>query len=249
MKNNSIELDHVSKSFRIYNYKIDSVFDQIKNPLGKEKFHVIHILDDATFSIKKGEMFGIIGRNGIGKTTLLKLIANIYKPDSGTIHTDGDLIPLLDLGIGFNPDQTARNNIILYGKILGLTTKKIKEKIDDIIQFAELEEFSDTPIRNFSAGMYARLAFSTAMQIEPDILLVDEVLSVGDASFQKKSFEKFQSFKNGNRTIVYVSHNLDSVKKLCDRVLVLNQGKIEFIGEPEKAVEVYYQTLQNLNSS
>ena len=239
MEENSIELEHVSKSFKIYTEKIDTFFDRLKNPFKKDRFLRIPILQDANFSIKKGEMFGIIGRNGMGKTTLLKLIAGIYKSDYGKIRTYGNLVPLLELGIGFNPERTARNNIILYGKILGFSGKEIESKVDNIIKFAELEDFADTIVRNFSAGMFARLAFSTAMQVNPDILLVDEILSVGDLSFQKKSFDAFNSLRKNKKTIVYVSHNLPSVSELCDRVLVLNDGKIEFIGNPDEAIEIY----------
>ncbi len=238
MEINAIELEHVSKTFRIYLEKRD-LAEQITNPFKRNKYRDLHVLNNVTFSVKKGEMFGIIGRNGIGKTTLLRLIANIYKHDSGKIRTYGNIVPLLELGIGFNPEFTARNNIILYGKILGFSNKVIKNKVETILQFAELEDFADTKLKNFSSGMYARLAFSTAMQVEPDILLVDEILSVGDITFQKKSFEAFKSFKKNKKTIVYVSHNLDSVKELCDRALFLNDGKIEFIGSPKDAIDAY----------
>jgi len=239
MNNNAIELEHVSKTFRIYQEKQDNLGDRIVNPFKKDRFSILPILQDASFTIKKGEMFGIIGRNGAGKTTLLRLIAKIYKPDSGNIRSFGTIISLLDLGIGFNNELTAKDNIILYGKILGLSGKEIKGKVVNILKFAELEDFVETKLKNFSSGMFARLAFSTAMQVNPDILLVDEVLSVGDISFQQKSYQAFKSFREMNKTIVYVSHNLDSIKELCDRVLVMNKGKIEFLGNPSEAVEKY----------
>jgi len=238
MNENAIEINHVSKMFRIYHEKRD-LADRITNPFKKNRFQDLIILDDESFNVKKGEMFGIIGPNGAGKTTLLRLIAKIYKADSGIILTYGSIVSLLNLGIGFNPEQTARNNIILYGKILGFTSKEIKNKVQTILKFAELEDFSDAKLKNFSSGMYARLAFSTAMQVNPDILLVDEILAVGDMAFQQKSFEAFKSFKDNKKTIVYVSHNLDSVKELCDRALFLNKGKIEFIGDSEEAVNAY----------
>jgi len=237
--NNAIELEHVTKTFRIYIDKKDSFYEQITSPFKKSKFNTLTILDDVSFNVKKGEMFGIIGRNGIGKTTLLRLIAKIYRPDSGIIKRYGTMVPLLDLGIGFNQDLTARANIILYGKILGFSGKQIKSKVDQIIKFAELEDFVDSNIRNFSSGMYARLAFSTAMEVNPDILLVDEILSVGDYSFQKKSFDAFTSFRNNKKAIIFVSHNMDSVRELCDRVLFLNNGKIEFLGKPDDAISAY----------
>ncbi len=243
---NAVELENVRKTFKIYYDKTNSFFEQITNPFKKSKFNLLTILDDVSFNVKKGEMFGIIGRNGIGKTTLLRIIAKIYQPDSGTIKRYGSMVPLLDLGIGFNSELTARSNIILYGKILGFSGKEIESKVSDIIKFAELEDFVDTNIRNFSAGMYARLAFSTAMQVNPDILLVDEILSVGDYAFQKKSFDAFTSFRNNKKSIIFVSHNMDSIQKLCDRVLFLNKGKIEFLGEPNEAI-IKYKNLMEKN--
>lgn len=239
MDQNTIELNHVSKIFRVYQERTSSIFSLLLNKSKKEKFYDIPILDDVSFSVKSGEMLGIIGRNGVGKTTLLKLIAKIYRVNSGEILTRGTIVPLLNLGIGFHPDQTARNNIMLYSKILGLSDNEIKQKIDMIIEFAEVEKFIDAPIRNFSRGMMAKLAFATAMQVNPDILLVDEILSVGDTKFQKKSFEAFQSFKNNKKTIVFVSHNMNAVKKLCDRVICLEKGKIKFNGNSDEAIEVY----------
>ena len=241
MDTNAIELENVSKTFRVYHEKKD-LAESLTHPFTKNKFHDLIVLQNTSFKVKKGEMFGIIGRNGTGKTTLLRLIAKIYKPDSGKIRTQGSLVSLLELGIGFNPEFTARSNIILYGKILGLSSREIKSKVKEILKFAELEEFADTKLKNFSTGMYARLAFSTAMQVDPDILLVDEILSVGDITFQQKSFEAFRSFKQNKKTIVYVSHNLDSIKELCDRALFLNNGKIECLGKPEEVIAEYIKS-------
>jgi lipopolysaccharide transport system ATP-binding protein len=240
LSENAIEVKNISKTFKIYHEKHDSVFEAFTAPLRKKRsFEQIKVLDNVSFSVKKGEMLGIIGLNGSGKTTLLRLISKIYQPDSGQIIVNGKIIPFLELGVGFQPELTAYDNIILYGVILGMSKKQIKEKADDIIKFAELEKFLDTKLKNFSSGMYARLAFSTAIQVDPDILLVDEILSVGDLPFQKKSFETFLSFKERGKSIVFVSHNLESVKTLCDNAIFINKGKIQASGNPELVIQEY----------
>jgi lipopolysaccharide transport system ATP-binding protein len=190
-------------------------------------------------------MFGIIGRNGAGKTTLLRLLANIYRPDFGQIKTNGSLIPFLGLGLGFQPEMTAKANVLLYGRLLGFNKKEIEEKEKEIIKFAELEKFEDTKIKNFSSGMAARLAFSTAVQVDPDIVLMDEVLSVGDIGFQKKSYETFLSFKKRGKSIVLVTHNLETIKNNCERAMFLNEGKIHTIGEPKKVTDAYTTYFQD----
>ena len=200
-------------------------------------------LENVSFNIPKGEMVGIIGKNGSGKTTLLKILAKIITPDEGSVNVEGKVTPFLELGTGFNGELTARDNIILYGVILGFNKKEIEKKIDDIAKFAELEKFIDTKLKNFSSGMNARLAYSTAIQVNPDILLVDEVLAVGDAPFQKKSFESFLSFKKSGKTIVYVSHSLDHIKNLCDKALILHKGNMITFGNPEDVINNYKQIL------
>jgi lipopolysaccharide transport system ATP-binding protein len=244
MNENAIELDHVTKSFSIYSQPQDTLYDRVCSIFKKKDMTRLTVLDDVSFTVKKGEMLGIIGRNGIGKTTLLRLIAKIYKPDSGTIFTDGTVIPLLELGTGFNPDLTARENILLYGQLLGFSLEKIKERVGTILEFAELEKFANVKIKIFSAGMYVRLAFSTAIQVDPDILLADEILSVGDLTFQQKSMEAFISFRKRGKTVLYVSHSLDSIKLLCDRALFLNDGKIIHIGKPTDVIDTYVRIFQ-----
>lgn len=244
----AIEAKNVAKTFRIYHEKRNAVFDHLINIANKENhFEELVVLDDVSFTVRKGEMLGVIGRNGSGKTTLLRLIARIFKPNKGIIRTNGTIVPLLELGTGFQADLTVRDNIIQYGIILGFTKKEITSRVDNILQFAELGKFFDTKIKNFSSGMIARLAFSTAIQVEPDILLVDEILAVGDMPFQQKSYNAFLSFKEQKRTIVYVSHDIDSVKKLCDRAILLEKGKIESIGEPRKVVDDYLRILNGQN--
>src|ERR1051326_2783436 len=180
MSDIAVEVKNISKTFRIYHEKRNSVYESISGWFSKKKYYEdLQILNDVSFSVKKGEMFAIVGKNGIGKTTLLRIIAGIYKPDRGTVTVNGSVAPLLGLGAGFQGDLTARSNIIQYGILLGFKKKDIIERIDDIMKFAELEKFADTKLKNFSSGMHARLAFATAVQVDPDILIIDEVIQVG----------------------------------------------------------------------
>lgn len=215
--------------------------------LKKSSYEKLQVLNDVSFSVKEGESLGIIGINGSGKTTILKLISKIYYPDHGTIHTNGKLVPLLQLGIGFHPELTATDNIITYGILLGLNKNTIKSKIDKILEYAELEKFADVKIKHFSSGMFSRIAFATAINIEPDILLVDEVLAVGDIFFQKKGFETFDKLKKKGKTIILVSHDPAQILRICDRVMVLKNGKIEKIGDPQEIVNYYLQSGKFLN--
>lgn len=249
MSENAIEVRDVSKSFRIYHEQRNSLYEVISGFFSKHKYYEeLLVLDNISFDVKKGEMFGIIGRNGTGKTTLLRLLSGIYRPDAGSIKVNGTLIPFLGLGIGFQPDLTAKANVILYGRLLGFSKKKIQSREKQIIEFAELEKFEDTKLKNFSSGMYARLAFSTAVQVDPEIVLMDEVLSVGDIGFQKKSHDTFLSFKKRGKSIVLVTHDLKTIKDNCDRAMFLNDGKIQSIGEPQKVIDAYtdyFAGLQN----
>jgi len=246
MDANAIEFENVTKSFRIHHEKINTVFEHVTSIFNRQnQFERLRVLNDVSFTVKQGEMFGIIGRNGAGKTTLLRLIANIFRADKGNVRTNGSVIPLIQLGAGFQPDLTTKDNIILYGVILGFSRKEIAEKVEDILEFAELEKFADIKIKNFSSGMHSRLAFSTAIQVDPDILLVDEVLSVGDESFQQKSFDAFMSFRKRGKTILYVTHNLESVKNLCDRALLLHKGGVQAIGSPAQVVDAYMNVLRS----
>jgi len=241
----AIEFENVCKSFDIYHEKASSTLDYLFKSLNRTNFEKLNILDNISFKIRKGEVFGIIGKNGVGKSTILKLIARVMSPDSGIIRTKGFILPLIELGLGFNPELTAQDNIVIYGAILGLPKKIITSKIKKILEYAELEKFGDTKIKNFSSGMYSRLAFSTAIQADPDILLVDEVLSVGDIDFQKKSFASFLDFKKRGKTIIYVSQNLDSIKTLCDNALLLHNGTVQQIGNPSEVVEKYINLASN----
>jgi len=248
MLENAIEVQNLSKSFRVYHENRDSIYEIITGFFSKKRYYEdLLVLDNVSFNIKKGEMFGIIGRNGTGKTTLLRLLSGIYSPDSGSIKVNGTLIPFLGLGIGFQPDLPAKANVILYGRLLGFSKRDILAKEKEIIQFAELEKFEDTKLKNFSAGMYARLAFATAVQVDPEIILMDEVLAVGDLGFQKKSHDTFLSFRKRGKSIIIVTHDLNIIKDNCDRAMFLNNGRIHAIGEPQKVIDAYTNFFTNLN--
>ena len=244
MESISVDVKHVSKNFRLYHENRTSVYESVMGIFSRKKYYEQLIaLDDVTFDVKKGEMFGIIGRNGSGKTTLLKILSHIYQADSGSVDVNGTIIPLLALGLGFHPELTASTNIVQSGILLGLSKKAITDRIDDVIKFAELEKFADIKIKNFSAGMNMRLAFSTAMQINPDVLILDEVLAVGDINFQKKSFDAIMDFKNRGKSVILVSHEMNTIHKFCDRALFLKDGKVEKIGTPDEAIASYVDFL------
>jgi len=236
---NSIELKNVSKSFRLKHQGKESFFEFLTSGLNKASVEKLDVLKNVSFSVPKGETLGIIGPNGSGKTTLLRIIAGVYKPDKGNVHINGSLIPLLELGIGFQPDLTAIENIIMYGMILGFSKSDISKKINKILEFAELEKFRDVKINNFSSGMYGRLAFATAAQTEPDILLIDEILAIGDASFQEKCFDWIADFKKKGKSIVLVSHALEHITTFCDRAILLHQGNLISEGEPIEVMKTY----------
>lgn len=235
-----IQVKHISKKFRLYHEKRTTVYESVMGYFSrKQHYELLEVLKDMSFDVKKGEVFGIIGKNGSGKTTLLRILSNIYKPDSGSIEVHGTIIPVLALGLGFHQELTATTNIIQSSTLFGFSKKEISEKINDIIEFAELEKFADTKLKNFSSGMQMRLAFSTAVHVDPEILLLDEVIAVGDVNFQKKCIDTINSFKERGKSIVIVSHDMDTVKQFCDRAMFLNKGKIDFIGNSNDAVTSY----------
>ena len=238
-KNTAISVKNVSKQFVIPHEKRQTVRDYIFNFWKKNEKEVFHALSDISFEVKEGEFFGIIGRNGSGKSTLLKIIARIYESTKGKVEVRGKISPFLELGVGFNPELSARENVYLNGTILGLSGKQIENKFDEIIRFAELEQFIDQKLKNFSSGMQVRLAFSVAIQADADILLLDEVLAVGDANFQQKCFDVFRKFKKEGKTIVFVSHDIGSIRQFCNRALYLKDSKIEMIGDPNEVVDHY----------
>jgi lipopolysaccharide transport system ATP-binding protein len=240
----TVEVKNVSKTFRLYHEMRNSVFETIVGWFNKKKYYEdLQVLKDVSFSVRKGEMFGIMGRNGAGKTTLLRIVAGIYKPDAGTVSINGSLIPFLGLGTGFQVDLTARTNVIQYGILLGFKKKEIASRVDAVMKFAELEKFSDIKLKNFSSGMYARLAFSTAVQVDPDILIIDEALYAGDLAFQRKCFDTIQDFKKRGKSIILVTHNLEPIESQCDRAMFLSKGRVELIGKPKEVIEAYTNSL------
>jgi ABC-type polysaccharide/polyol phosphate transport system ATPase subunit len=204
------------------------------------------VLDDISFEVKKGESFGIVGRNGSGKTTLLRILSHIYQPDSGSVETTGVVVPVLALGLGFHPELTAITNIYQSSILLGISKKQVAERIDDIIKFAELEKFADTKLKNFSSGMQMRLAFATAVQVDPSVLLLDEVIAVGDLNFQKKCLDVMMDFKKRGKSIVLVSHSPGDIEQLCDRAMFLKDGHIDAIGEPIEVLNSYKKYMNSL---
>ena len=209
--------------------------------LRREPDDLLPALEDVAFDIRQGEFFGIVGRNGSGKSTLLKCLAGIYEADRGSIAVEGRLSPFVELGVGFDAELTGRDNVLVNGVMLGLTRRQVRERFDDIIAFAELQEFVDAQLKNYSSGMSVRLAFSVAVQVDADVLLIDEVLAVGDASFQEKCFAEFERLKAQGRTIVFVSHDMDAVGRFCDRAMLLEQGRVVDIGDPDSIVEQYQE--------
>ncbi|MBM3706978.1 MAG: ABC transporter ATP-binding protein, partial [Actinobacteria bacterium] len=235
--NLAVEVKNVTKHYIIKHQKNPSLKDTILK--GKEKYEEFLALDDITFSVNHGETFGIIGSNGSGKSTLLKLIAKVLMPTNGEVIVNGTVSALLELGAGFHPDLTGRENIYLNASILGLKKKEINKKFNEIIEFSELEQFIDMPVKSYSSGMYMRLGFSIAINVNPDILLVDEVLAVGDQSFQSKCYKVIYDFMHRGKTIIIVSHDLDTISDLCGRVIFLKKGKIEDIGDSIRVVNKY----------
>jgi ABC-2 type transport system ATP-binding protein len=235
----AIKVDNVSKTFRIPHEKITTIRGAFVSALKSHGYEEFKALDDVSFEVKKGEFFGIIGRNGSGKSTLLKIIAGIYQPDKGKIKTDGLISPFLELGIGFNPELSGRDNVYLNAAVLGLTHKQIDEKFDDIVEFSELRRFIDQKVKNYSSGMQVRLMFSTAIHANREILLMDEVLAVGDTNFQNKCIEKFNEYRDQGKTVVLVTHDIGTVQRYCDRAMLLQDGALRSIGNSEKVANDY----------
>ena len=235
---NAIEVKNVTKSFKLFYDKPTTLKERLVF-WNRKKAEKRTVLKNINLDIKKGETVALIGTNGSGKSTLLKLMTKIIYPTSGTITTNGKLTSLLELGAGFHPDFTGRENIYFNASIFGLTAKEIDDRIQDIIDFSELGEFIEAPVRTYSSGMYMRLAFSVAINVDADILLIDEILAVGDQHFQDKCFAKLEELKNSNKTIVIVSHSLDSVKKLCNRAIWVYNGEVRKDGKTKEVIDEY----------
>lgn len=241
LNSHAIMAENVSKSFRIPHERKITIYEHLIGFLrgGAYSYEEFNALQDVSFSVKHGETFGVIGPNGCGKSTMLKVLAGVLYPDNGRVRINGKVAPFLELGVGFQPELTAKDNVYLYGAIMGLTRKDVDERYEEIMDFSELKRFENMKLRSFSSGMYVRLAFATAIQTDPDIMLVDEVLSVGDEAFQKKCGEKIDEIRRVGKTILLVSHSLGTVQALCDRCLLLNGGKAVAVGGTENVLAEY----------
>ncbi len=235
----AVRLFQVSKAFKLPHERYHTLKERVLHAFRNHTFDVLHAVDDVSVEIVPGEFFGIVGRNGSGKSTLLKCLAGIYAIDHGEMAVNGRLAPFIELGVGFNPELTARDNAIINAIMLGLTRKQAVERFDAIVEFAELEEFMDLRLKNYSSGMHVRLAFSVAIQVDADILLIDEVLAVGDANFQQKCFDEFKRLKSEGRTIVFVTHDMGAIQRFCDRAMLMHHGKVVDIADPESIARQY----------
>lgn len=235
-----IKIEHVSMKFRLTTDKILSLKEYIIALLKKRlRYEEFWVFQDINFDVKKGEVVGIIGRNGAGKSTLLKIIAGVLKPTEGAVITNGNIVPMLELGSGFDNELSGKENIFLNGAILGYSEEFLNEKYDEIVEFSELGKFIDTPIRNYSSGMMMRLAFSIATVVQPEILIVDEILAVGDEGFQRKSKERMLELMGGGTTVLFVSHSIDQIQEMCNRVVWMDSGAIKMVGEANEICDAY----------
>ena len=235
-----IEVNDVTMRFHMNLDKILSLKEFVTRKLsGKLSYQDFTALEHVSFSVRRGETFGLIGHNGAGKSTMLKVISGILKPTEGSVVSKGNIVPMLELGSGFDMDLTGRENIFLNGAILGYSEEYLKAKYEEIVAFSELEQFIESPIRNYSSGMLARLAFSVASVVQPEILVVDEILSVGDAAFQEKSREKMLELMSGGTTVLFVSHSIGQIREMCSRVVWLEHGRIKKIGDPQEICDEY----------
>ena len=235
----AIEVRDLKKSFRIPTHRVDSLKERIVRPFSGRDFRELRALDGVSFDIHRGEFFGIVGRNGSGKSTLLKLLASIYRADAGSIRMAGRLAPFIELGVGFNPELSARENVVLNGVMMGLTPQETRDRLEAVVAFAELEEFIDLKLKNYSSGMLVRLAFSLMMEVDADILLIDEVLAVGDAAFQQKCADAFNEMKAAGKTIILVTHDMPTVEEYAHRAMLINDGRIEHLGDPAEVGRHY----------
>jgi ABC-2 type transport system ATP-binding protein len=237
----AIEVKDLHKSFRMPSHRVSTIKERAVRPFSPIDYRTLHALRGISFRVAQGEFMGIAGRNGSGKTTLLKLLASIYRADSGRLRVAGSLAPLIELGVGFNPNLTARENVLLNGVMMGMTPREARSRFDKIIEFAELEEFVEMKLKNYSSGMSMRLAFSVMVESDADVLMVDEVLAVGDASFAQKCADAFQRLHNEGRTILLVTHAMESLRSLCDHAILIEDGVIDLDGDPADVANRYLQ--------
>jgi ABC-type polysaccharide/polyol phosphate transport system ATPase subunit len=237
----AVLVDGLGKAFRMPRERVHTLKERVLHPGRGHGYDALHALQDISFAVEKGEFFGIVGRNGSGKSTLLKCMAGIYSADRGQIYIDGRVSTFIELGVGFNPDLAARDNVIMNGIMLGLSPREAAERFEDVIRFAELEEFVDLKLKNYSSGMHVRLAFSVMAQVDADILLIDEVLAVGDAAFQQKCFDVFNEKRDAGKTIVFVTHDMGAVERFCHRAMLLERGEIVTLGAPREVASRYFE--------
>ena len=235
----ALVVDGVSKRFRLPHERVHTLKERALHPFRRSTFDDLQALRDVSFAVRSGEFFGIVGRNGSGKSTLLKCMAGIYKVDRGDIYVNGRVATFIELGVGFNPDLAARDNVLLNAVMLGLSRSEARERVDHVIEFAELQQFTDLKLKNYSSGMHVRLAFSVMIQVDAEVLLIDEVLAVGDASFQQKCYDEFHRLREARKTILFVTHDMNAVRRFCERALVLERGEIVAIGDPERVSDEY----------
>lgn len=236
----AIRIENVSMRFNMSRERIDNIKEYLIKAVRRQLFfEEFWALRDISFEVAPGEVFGLIGLNGAGKSTLLKLVAGVLKPTSGAVHTEGSIAPMIELGAGFEPDLTARENVFMNGAVLGYDSAYMKELYNSIMDFAELRDFADVPVKNFSSGMYARLGFSIATMVKPEILIVDEILGVGDFRFQKKCQDRIMELMDGGTTVLMVSHSNDTIRNFCGRVAWLEQGRIREIGPTDQVCDHY----------
>jgi ABC-2 type transport system ATP-binding protein len=248
----AVSIKNVSKDFKFSQNRVDSLkglFVQPFQSTKNRKSEIQHALQDITFEVKRGEFFGIVGRNGSGKSTLLKIIAGIYQPTEGTAKVNGRLVPFIELGVGFNPELTGKENVYLNGALMGFSAKEIDAMYNDIVSFAELEEFMDQKLKNYSSGMQVRLAFSVATRAKAEVLLIDEVLAVGDADFQRKCFDYFKKLKKNKTTVIFVSHDMNAVREFCDRAILIDNNKMVEIGRTDYIARRYSELFIEIDQS
>jgi ABC-type polysaccharide/polyol phosphate transport system ATPase subunit len=238
-----VRVENVTQRFRVIHERPDTLRELFSKFLRKGvSYHNLDAVKDLSLEVPRGQMLGLIGRNGSGKSTLLKIVAGVYRPTSGRVHVEGSIAPLIELGAGFHHELTGRENILLNGLLMGYSKEEMKEREQSIIDFAEIGDFIDAPIKQYSSGMHTRLAFAVATEVDPQVLILDEILAVGDAAFQEKCFARIQDFRKSGKTILFVSHSMDPVIQYCDRAILLEKGSIVADGDPAEVAE-FYQNL------
>ena len=236
-----IEARGLQKSFRVPEHRIDTLKERAAHPFRRMEYRELHALRDVSFDVHRGEFFGIAGQNGSGKSTLLKILASIYRADAGRIRMAGRLAPFIELGVGFNQDLTARENVVINGVLMGLSKREARDRLDAVLDFAELQDFAELKLKNYSSGMLVRLAFAVMVQADTDIMLVDEVLAVGDMAFAQKCMDVFYEKRDAGKTIVLVSHDMGAIQSLCHRAMLIHHAELAYIGEPEEVAMRYYR--------